>query len=311
MEETPKEDSQEKNWIIFAAIVIIAIAAICILIAGSLYYLNWRGENLPFTAELQTLMAENPTTEDSLPATPEVEYSAPPPFALPTLPQFEIPTRQPTEPVLLTPEPTATLPNLTGNQYLDDFTMIDDFSSNAFEWPEIDNGIAIIQIENEAYSFHLLGAGTAEQVIAPVPYDPSYILFDVTATSANQDGAFGVICQVQDVGNYYFIEFNLQEQEVRFGKIANNQFTPLTEPDNNFEYWVPVNPLSPDPGAVNTIAVDCRLGVINLLVNDEFIQTVPVNTSFNAPGEIGFFVRTFDSAEPGGYQVYFDNVLIR
>jgi hypothetical protein len=317
MDEKPKEENQEKNWIIFAAIVIIAIAAICILIAGSLYYLNWRGKNLPFTAELQTLMAENPTPEASLAASPGVETPAPPQFALPTLPLFEFPTRQPTEPVSPTLEPAATLPNLTGNQYLDEFTMIDDFSSNAFGWPVRDENLSIIQFEDEAYSIQIkhdeffYDQGHLDYALIPVPFTPSYIQFDVWALAGEQDGTFGVFCQYRDNFNYYYIDFNLESREVLFAKIEGDQFIPLTELDSNGDYWTPVDALKPSPDEANRIAIECRLNVINLFVNDEFVQMVPIRSPINSPGDMAFFVYVFEFAETEGYKVFFDNVLIR
>lgn len=311
MDENLKDGHQNKDWIIYAAIAIVAVTIICGVLVGSLYYLQQSGRSLPFSSELQTLMAGEGAAIEHDQSTPAAESQTRPSFALPTMGGIEIPTRKPGESITSTPIPTATTPNLTGNQYLDNTTLIDDFSSDSLGWPVVSGGDATIQYENETYTIQVRGANSTEIAIAPAPFNPSYILFDVWRTPGVQQGTFSVFCQYQDARNYYFIEFDLQNRKVQFGQMVDNVFIPLTVPDANLSYWIPVDALKLSPENVNTIGVDCRLGVINLLVNDEFVRLVPVNSPFDNPGGVAFSVSTSDNTGPEGYQVFFDNVFIR
>ena len=109
------------------------------------------------------------------------------------------------------PVPTDSGPTLTGDQRVDDHSLYDDFSSDALGWPVFDDGKTIIQYESEAYRFQIAEADYVDWAYFPVDFIRYQIWFHVQGLPGQQDGTFGVFCQFQDVDNYYYAEFDLQE----------------------------------------------------------------------------------------------------
>jgi hypothetical protein len=297
------EQTKSNKWIIFAGIGCIALVCICGTLIGAFFVFQRTASSFLFSTDLQTYIPDDFLGEIGTPDIPQIE--------IPTLPPIELPTLPAIEDLVPTLELFGTDPDLTGNQYLDDSTLIDDFSSQALEWPVFDDGLTILQYENQAYSFQITEPDYYDWAYAPTPFYPSYIMFDVWGLPGEQDGTFGVFCQYQDEVNYYYVEFDLQTKEALIGIIENNEFIPLTEPDSTEDNWIMVDALKPSPEEVNTIAIECQLEKISLMVNTELVQMVSIDSPFNNPGEMAFFVYTFSFAGPEGYKVFFDNVLIR
>lgn len=216
------------------------------------------------------------------------------------------------EPTQLVPPPATAQsdfgPTLTGDQRVDDHSLYDDFSSDALGWPVFDDGKTIIQYENEAYSFQIAEADYVDWAYFPVDFIPYEIWFDVQGLSGQQDGTFGVFCQFQDVDNYYYAEFDLQDNSYILAQIVNGEDIPLTKQNSVDQYWYETSTLRSSPDAINRIGLSCYLDSILLSINDQFVDEVHVPQPFDQPGGAAFFVYTFDFAGPDGYKVYFDNV---
>jgi hypothetical protein len=99
-------------------------------------------------------------------------------------------------------EAVSPAPGLTGDQRLDDFSLFDDFSSEALGWPVYDDGITLLGYEDGAYGFQITGPEYYDWAYFPVDFIPYEIEFDVKTTSGAQDGTAGVFYHFQDEDNY-------------------------------------------------------------------------------------------------------------
>jgi hypothetical protein len=212
------------------------------------------------------------------------------------------PTPGPTE-----PEPTSPGPPLTGDQRLDEYSMFDDFSSDALGWPVYDDGTTIIQYENQAYSFQITEPDYYDWAYFPVSFIPYEIRFEVQGLEGPQDGTFGVFCQYQDEDNYYYAEFDLQDSTYLLGENLNGENIPLTPENDSGNYWQSTNALNP-PQSINRLGVTCYLDGITLYINDQLVAETSVPQPFAQTGVAAFFVYAYDFAGENGYKVFFDNV---
>ncbi|MBI3160512.1 MAG: hypothetical protein HYZ26_13020 [Chloroflexi bacterium] len=201
-----------------------------------------------------------------------------------------------------TPIPETGEQGLTGQQSVDEYRLFDDFSSEALGWPVYDGGRTILRYENQSYSLQVTQPNFYDWAFIPADFFVYEVWFDVQGASGEQDGTFGVMCQYQDEGNYYFVEFDLGTSEYRIGHVQDDYESTLTEPEWTF---------SPDlysATSVNRIGVGCTLGSITLFINDQWANEVSIAAPFENPGEAAFFVYAFDTADSDGYKVIIDNV---
>ena len=238
------------------------------------------------------------TLEPSATVTPEFTSTIP-------IPETSIPTST-SEP---SPIPTATSDSLlTGSQYIDETYLYDDFSSDALGWTVYDDGVTITKYEEDAFSIQVKQQNTFDWVYLPVDFVPYEMNFDVRSFDGPQDGTFGVLCQYQDVDNYYYVEIDLLTKEYTIAQSLNDEFIPLTPLNENGQYWQPADQLNEPPTEINQIGVSCYLDIIGLFINNEFVDSVTVDQPFNEPGQAALFVYAFDFAGEAGYKVFFDNV---
>jgi len=239
--------------------------------------------------------------ETAIPSVPEPMFTVPVEVLEPTV--VLIPIIEPTS-----VDPSTFGPTLTGNQSLDIQSFFDDFSSEALGWSVFDDGVTILKYEDQAYSFQITEPDYYDWAYIPADFVPYEIWFDVQGTSGAQDGTFGVFCQFQDVDNYYYVEFDLEDNSYLIGQFVNGEDIPLTPENSSGQYWQSASALKSPPTSVNRIGVSCYLDFITLFVNDERVDEVSVAQPFDQPGEAAFFVYTFDFADEDGYKVFFDNV---
>jgi len=216
----------------------------------------------------------------------------------------DIPTLEPTTVI----EPTATAIALTGDQRLDDNSLYDDFSSDALKWPVYDDGKTILKYEREAYSFQVTEPEYIDWAYLPVNFVPYEIWFDAQGQPGEQDGTFGVFCQYQDVDNHYYVEFDLESKSYIIAQYLDGEDIPLTKQNTVDQFWYESDAFNPSPNDTNRIGVSCYPEEITLFINDQLVDQVNVEQSFDQPGEAAFFVYAFSYAGPEGYKVFFDNV---
>jgi hypothetical protein len=204
--------------------------------------------------------------------------------------------------------PTDTGPVLTGDQRLDNHSLYDDFSSESLGWPVADDGMIVLQYENQAYSFQVTEPDYYDWAYIPADFIPYEFLFDVQGPSGVQDGTFGVFCQFQDADNYYYVEFDLYDNSYTLGQYLRGEYIPLKEQNSNGDYWYSASALKSPPTSVNHIGLSCYRDSITLFINDQWVDEVSVGQPFDNPGEAAFFVYAFDDVNEDGYKVIFDNV---
>lgn len=223
----------------------------------------------------------------------------------------EVPDNLPEATQIVPPPATAQTDSgqtLTSEQHLDDHSLYDDFSSDALGWPLFDDGKTTLKYENQAYSIQITEPEYYDWAYFPIDFIPYEIWFDVQGLAGLQDGTFGVFCQFQDADNYYYAEFDLENNSYVIGQIVDGEYIPLTKENDAGQYWQSADALNAPPTSVNRIGVSCYLDVISLFINDQFVDEVSVQQSFDEPGEGAFFVYAFDFAGEDGYKVFFDNV---
>ncbi len=298
-----EEKTRNNRIILFVGIGCLAIICICVTFVGTFLVFRSTTSQQTITDNLQNLIPEEIMPEIGTPDVSSLDVPTLPPVEIPTLPAILSDTP--------TPETNESELDTAGNQFSDDTMLVDDFSTDALDWPVYDDGLTIINYEDQAYSFQITEPNYYDWAYVPATFNPSYIMFDVWSLPGEQDGTFGVFCQYQDPENYYYVEFDLETKGAILAMIREDEFIPLTEPDSNDEYWIPVDALTSSPDEINTIEIDCQLDIITLIVNDQLVEIVLVDSPFTSPGVMAFFVFTFEFAGPDGYKVYFDNVTVR
>jgi len=206
------------------------------------------------------------------------------------------------------PAPTDSAPTLTGSQYVDEYSLYDDFSSDALNWPVYDDGKTIMKYENETYSIQIAEAEYIDWAYIPVDFAPYEIWFDVQGAPGEQDGTFGVFCQYQDVDNHYYVEFSLQSNEYIIAQYLEGEDIPLTKQNTVGQFWYETDAFNSSPTAVNRIGVSCYLDSITVFINDQWVDGVDVPDPLDQPGEAAFFVYSYSYADADGYKIFIDNV---
>ena len=284
-------------WIILVGVGCLVIICIGVLIVGggATYFLIFRSDTASMPEPITPVAVEvlEPTSipTATFEPTPLEPTDSPPP------------TLQPTR-----SEPTSAELALTGEQYVDEYSLMDDFSSDALGWPVYDDGMTILEYEDQAYSFQIREPDYYDWAYFPVDFIPYEIWFDVQAVSESQDGTFGVFCQFQDSDNYYYVEFDLAESNYIIGQIYDGEYIPLEGQTTSGQNWVNTNTLNSSPSSVNRIGISCYLESITLFINDEWVDEVNLSQPFDQPGEAAFFVYAFETVDENGYEVFFDNV---
>lgn len=205
-------------------------------------------------------------------------------------------------------EPTTSQPNLTGNQYLDESSMFDDFSSQALGWSVFDDGKSIFKYENEAYAIQILEPDYWDWSSFPVDFIPYEVQFDVQPATGQQDGNYGVFCQYQDFDNYYYVEFYQVRGMYWIGQYVNGEKIILNSQRTGEDFPQYVEALNSSSDATNHVSIGCYQDIITLYINDQWVDEVDIQQPSKQLGKAGFFVWAHEEAGTTGYKVFFDNV---
>jgi hypothetical protein len=221
-----------------------------------------------------------------------MEETAPTPTEEPTA--QATPTKEPD-----TPAPTAA-PSLTGDQYLDESTMWDDFSSKAFGWSEKTDGDGGRTYVDDAYVIYdRVGIYIVSDV--PVDFTPTSIDFEAALDVGLQDGEYGVICHYQDDANWDAVGIHPAEGTYHVAQLVDNEYIGMTSP-----LWQTAPNLDTTLGAVNQIGVECLDEEIGLSINGEFVGRWTLQIPREPRGMALYVYGYSDDIEP--YSVIFDNV---
>ncbi|GAP21441.1 hypothetical protein [Leptolinea tardivitalis] len=285
----------------------------CLAVAG--------GVTAYYMTKNQVAQVEPVKTEKNQPVRPETQSAGEEPTALPAKTAVSKPTaKKPANAVSPTVKPSpekkagsvsdGSKSGLTGKQEITDHSIFDDFSSNALNWSQYDDGTYIIVIENEALSMQVKEPDKLDWVDFPVDFIPYEIKFDVKGTSGKQDGTFGVYCQNLNENNFYYVEFDLETSEYVITEVKDDVQIPLTKQNASGQYWQKTNAFKTPSTSVNRIAISCYLDNITLFINDKLVDQVDVKKPLEKTANGAFYVYAYPGAGENGYKVIFDNVEI-
>jgi len=258
----------------------ILCVGILVIGGGAAFFLTGRSTSPSIPEPVVTVVIVTPTS------LPEPTFPAPTPVSV----------------------PTDSGPALTGEQNLTEYSLYDDFSSDALQWPVYDDGKTIMKYENETYSIQIAEPEFIDWAYIPADFIPYEIWFDVQGLPGQQDGTFGVFCQYQDVDNHYYVEFDLEDNSYIIAQYLDGEDIPLTKQNTVGQFWYETDAFQSAPENINHIGVSCYLDSITLFINDQLVDQVNVSQPFEQPGEAALFVYAFSFAEENGYKVFFDNL---
>ncbi len=290
-------NSNTKWWLLGGAGCLL-ILCLCVVAVGAYFLINKDSITLPFSEATPNSVVPMPFTDEPLPVIPPSEPTANPPEA-PSAP----------EPPAVPESPATAVPNPTGGQWSDENTLLDDFSTKDLGWVEYDDGSTIIKYEDNAYSIEIAEADYYDWAYAPVDFFPTYVEFDVWGLPGDQNGTVGLMCQIEDVDNHYYIELDLGYQEFIAATVVDGEVNYLTGSGSEDEVWEPADALKSSPEEVNRVGVFCTPEMLSLTINGTQIYSEVLPEPRLPAGEMGLFVfANEDAAE--GYKVFFDNVMI-
>ncbi len=282
--------NRRSNWVLPVAIgCAVILVCLCVVGGGVWYFMFRSGEETSFISSNseEVVLTELPL---NVPApTQQIQEEAPPANTQ-------------------APEPTEQVFNGTGQQTVQEHYYFDDFSSDYFDWPLIENEGMLTQYKDEAYSFYITTADYFDWIYVPAPQIPNAIEFDAWSATEDVGGAWGVVCQYQDEANYYYVEFNLLDDQYVIGRVVNDEYEGLTEINDKGQYWYPANQ-NDSPIVSDHYLVECTLDSIAVTVNGQWLTTVTVPDPFATEGDMVLFVYT-DPWATNGYEMLFDNVTV-
>lgn len=255
--------------------------------------------------EMVLALQQTSIAQESIYPTPERLVST---ESLPISTPDNTPFQAPTDPPTQTSQPNQNENQLTGDQFVTDTLIFDDFSSSALGWPVINDGNTVAGYENGAYGIQHKEKGAYKIIFLPVSFSPYVINFDARSDETYRDGTYGVICQYQDADNYYYLEINLESGDYEIVQVLKGEPFSLLDPENQSEFWSPLTALNPDPTEVNHFRVMCFTDEVSLSVNDEDVINVFSDQPFEMDGSAAFFVYTSNNAKSDGFKVILDNV---
>ena len=279
---------------------------LCLVILGAgAYFFFSTSSSIGSVFETQVVVEPLPSEATPLPPTeaPGATAVVESPDVSPT--DFQPGTeaaQQPTEAV-----PFATEPAGAGGQTepsANDFSIFDPFNDNRFGW-EVDSASDLTtNVENGAYSMYTNQTSTYFWVYPPVDFDPIVIEFDAwvdPATSTQDFGTYGVACNLQDSDNFTYVEIDPSDGTYYFAKFVDNEEISLRAED-----WTESASILIGAGEINHIQVACYPSSISLSINNNLETTVNLDPPV-ASGRSGLLIGTWDTMDPNGYKVFFDN----
>lgn len=185
-------------------------------------------------------------------------------------------------------------------QVQNDVLFSDDFSDPNSGWDQVNEDFKITNYENGGYRMWLT---ETQYDIWANPYQffsgPVRVEVDVRKVAGPDDNDFGIICNYQDVDNYYV------------GLVSNDGYAVIMIRQDGSSTYISSDQMVPVEGlnsgsANNHIRFDCINGDLTLYANGN--QVAYVYDSTFSSGDVGLQVGTFDE---GGVDFLFDNFVVR
>ena len=175
----------------------------------------------------------------------------------------------------------------------------DDFSNTSSGWDQVNEDFKATDYANGGYRMWL--SETQYDIWAnPSQYfsGPVNVEVDVRKVAGPEDNDFGIICNYQDIDNFYV------------GLVSNDGYAVIMKRQNGTTEYISSDEMIPVDGinsgsANNHIRFECNNGDLTLYANGTQVAYVYDN-SFTS-GDVGLQVGTFDE---GGVDFLFDNFIV-
>jgi len=184
-------------------------------------------------------------------------------------------------------------------QFQNNILFSDDFANSGSGWDQVNEDYKITDYANGGYRMWLtetqydIWANPGKSFSGPVSIE-----VDATKTAGPDNNDFGIICNYQDVENFYVGLISSDGYAV-ISKVEAGTTTYLSS-----EQMEPVDGINPG-SATNHIRFECNNGELSLYANSKQVATA--NDSSFSSGDVGLQVGTFDE---GGVDMLFDNFLV-
>jgi uncharacterized protein YxeA len=181
-----------------------------------------------------------------------------------------------------------------------DVLFSDDFSNSSSGWDQVNEDYKITDYSNGGYRMWLdntqydVWANPAKSFSGPVRIE-----VDATKIAGPDNNDFGIICNYQDIDNFYF-GLVASDGYAVIGKVQDATSTYLSS-----EQMVSVDGVNPG-STLNHLRFDCINGDLTLYANGS--QVANVYDSTFSSGDVGLQVGTFDES---GVDILFDNFVVR
>ena len=190
--------------------------------------------------------------------------------------------------------------------YVTDTTIYDPFDDNSLGWEQDAASDLTTAVENGAYSIYTNELSTYFWIYPPVDFNPTVIEYDAwvdSSTSTQDFGTYGVICNFQDSNNFTYVEIDPNDGSVYFARFVDDEEVSLRD-----QNWTESANLNPGAGQINHIKVECQPDSLRLSINGSLEDQVSIDPP-GVAGNSGFLIGTWETLDPNGYKVFFDNFL--
>lgn len=175
----------------------------------------------------------------------------------------------------------------------------DDFSNSSSGWDQVNEDFKITDYANGSYRMWLsetqydIWANPAQSFSGPVNIE-----VDVKKVAGPDDNDFGIICNYQDVDNYYA------------GLVSSDGYAVILKRQDGTSNYISSEQMESVSGinsgsANNHLRFECNNGDLTLYANGNQVAYV-YDSSFSG-GDVGLQVGTFDE---GGVDILFDNFVV-
>lgn len=201
------------------------------------------------------------------------------------------------EPSTITEMPTLVAPaekSLTGKQQLSQTQFFDDFSSDALEWPVMNDENFSCGYQNGGYYIEVKNPDYRQVIFSPVE-SLTHLEFTAEVFEGSDNGGFGVACYYQDINNFYFVYFFPGRSNYSIGRFENGAWIDLTDA-------LPYNLIQ----GPQRYAVECTPGMMSVYVDGALITDYEITQPIQS-NKMHLLVSTWEDSA-GGMKVIFDDV---
>lgn len=215
----------------------------------------------------------------------------------------EEPTEKPTPQPSPTAEPTPTPEPTEAPEPIPVDLFEDDFSDSTSGWSEVESEAAQRAYRDGEYVFEIF---KTKWFVWSNPdaggLSNTHTTVTVSSVGEALDPSFGIICNYQDDGAFYFLGA-APDGFYAIARVEGNDYFFLTSDEN---LWVRSNRIDLNADAYVLEAICAADGTLTLIVDGEEIASVQDSTY--TAGDIGLFGQSFDQVP---VEIHFDDLTVK